>query len=49
MSGLLLGIVHRAEVRAASEDQASRDFREASGSVGGAELRSLPLARPRLG
>ena len=40
----LVGIVRRADVREAAEDQASRDFRGASGIVGGEEVRSLPLA-----
>jgi magnesium transporter len=43
-AGRLLGVVRRADMREASEGQASRDFREASGIVGGEELRSLPLA-----
>jgi Mg/Co/Ni transporter MgtE len=41
--GRLLGVVCRADVRQASEGEANRDFREASGIVGGEELRSLPL------
>lgn len=39
----LLGVVRRADVREAAEDRASREFREASGIVGGEELRTLPL------
>ncbi len=42
--GRLIGVVRRADVRKAEEVQASSDFREASGIVGGEEIRSLPLA-----
>lgn len=41
--GRLVGVVRRADVREAAEDQASSDFREASGIVGGEEIRSLPF------
>ena len=41
--GRLVGVVRRADVREAEEDQATSDFREASGIVGGEEIRSLPF------